>query len=478
MDFTIRIGLEVHIQLKTATRLFSAEPYAYGQSPNRFIDPVTLGLPGTLPSINARAIDQAITLALAAQCSINRRITFDRKNYFYPDLPKGYQITQKTNPVGIKGSLDYIDPRKKIRTLEIKQVHLEEDSGKSIYQQHRISIDYNRAGVPLAEVVTSPGLSSPGEAAAFVDYLKILVRELGISTGKMETGAIRCDANISLSRPDETHGHNEIKNLNSTRALKKALTLEIERQKNEYNTHTFKRGYTLHFDDQKNINLFGRKKESAAEYGYIPEPDILPVYLSRKKEEKLKRKIPELPAQRYQRFMEQYQLSADRAYWLTMNKDLSCFFESIYPGTEDKQELIHFLTGPYRSLDKKINRRKFLTDKRFKMNIISLINMITRNEISRESAYQNLWPMLPFSENKTTFDLAKSGGWLLRKPGDELLEVIRTTIAEFPEEVSAYRNGKSKILGFFMGFIINKTKKRYQPQKIKRLLLEELRKSC
>jgi len=220
MNFTIHIGLEVHIQLKTATKLFSLAPNVLGQMPNNSIDPVTTGLPGVLPSVNQKAIDSTIILALAANGKINRQITFDRKNYFYPDLPKGYQITQKANPIGLQGAINYIDQKKQIKKINIKQIHLEEDSAKLIYQGHQLRIDYNRAGIPLAEVVTYPELKSPEEAVAFLEYLKFLSKELNISSGKMPMGAIRCDANISVNMPNENHGHNEIKNLNSTKALK------------------------------------------------------------------------------------------------------------------------------------------------------------------------------------------------------------------------------------------------------------------
>src|SRR6056297_1277245 len=372
MNFTIRIGLEVHIQLKTATKLFSDEPVVFGQKPNQLINPVTVGLPGTLPSLNQKAVDLAITLALAANCKINHQITFDRKNYFYPDLPKGYQITQKKNPVGLQGEITYIDHQKKIKKLTIKQIHLEEDSAKSIYTNHHLCIDYNRAGIPLVEVVTNPALTSPEEAAAFIEYLRNLSEELKISTGKMEAGALRCDANISVNTTNKNYGHNEIKNLNSTKGLKTALKLEIERQKNEFLTKSFKRRYTLHFDDQENKNIFSRKKESASDYGYIHEPDILPIDITREKIEKLKKEMHELPAERFLRFIKHYHLKRDIAYIFSRDHHFSLFFESVYHEIIDKQELIHFLSGPFKSMDKE-DTKKWYHSKALKANIISLI---------------------------------------------------------------------------------------------------------
>ena len=475
MNFVIRIGLEVHIQLKTATKLFSMEPHVLEQIPNNSIDPVTTGLPGVLPSINQKAIDLAIILALASNCKINRQITFDRKNYFYPDLPKGYQITQKANPIGLQGKITYIDHQKQIKKLTIKQIHLEEDSAKLIYQDQQLQIDYNRAGIALAEVVTYPELKTPEEAVAFLEYLKFLSKELNISSGKMQMGAIRCDANISVNRPNENHGHNEIKNLNSTKALRNALKYEIARQKNEFVNNTFKRGFTLSFDAQKNKTLFSREKESVADYGYITEPDILPITITRAKIETLKTEISELPSDRFQRFIKQYQLEKNVAYILSLNHDLSLFFESVYPKIINKQELIHFLSGPFKAIDMK-NAEKCYDNKKLKSNIISLLNMITQNEISRETAYQNLWPKLLVSENKTTFDLAKTNKWLLNHNETELLTVIKKIIDEFPEEVKKYKNGKSKIVGFFMGQIMKRTKNRFKPQKAKILVLEELNK--
>jgi len=474
MNFTIRIGLEVHIQLKTATKLFSDEPVAFGQKPNQSISPVTVGLPGTLPSFNQKAVDLAIILALAANCKINHQITFDRKNYFYPDLPKGYQITQQKNPVGLQGEITYIDHQKQIKKLTIKQIHLEEDSAKSIYTNHHLSIDYNRAGIPLAEVVTDPALTSPEEAAAFIEYLKNLSEELGISTGKMETGALRCDANISVNTPNKNYGHNEIKNLNSTKGLKTALKLEIERQKNELLTKSFKRGYTLHFDDKENKIIFSRKKEKARDYAYIPEPDILPVHIDEETIQKLEAGIHELPVQRYQRFLVSYGLPKEGAWALSINKELSVFFEELYPWVLDKHEFIHFLMGPFRLLNKK-EADGFSLRQEQKDQVVSLINMITQGEVSRETAYQNIWPTLLNSENKTTFDIAKENDLLINNNDAELLEVIQKIISEFPEEKDAFQNGKSKIIGFFMGQIMKATKNRFQPQKIKKLLLEELK---
>jgi len=475
MNFIIRIGLEVHIQLKTATKLFSDEPVVFGQKPNQSINPVTTGLPGVLPSVNQKTIDLAIILALAANCKINHQITFDHKNYFYPDLPKGYQITQKANPIGLQGAIRYIGQKKQIQKINIKQIHLEEDSAKLIYQDQQLQIDYNRAGIPLAEVITYPELKSPEEAVAFLEYLKFLTKELKISTGKMQIGTIRCDANISVNRPNENHGHNEIKNLNSTKALRNALKYEIARQKKEFVNNTFKQGFTLSFDEQQNKTKFSRKKESVADYGYITEPDILPIAITRAKIKTLKTGISEIPSDRFQRFIKQYQLEEDVTYLLSLNHDLSLFFESVYPEIINKQELIHLLSSPFKSMDKK-DAEKCHYNKKLKSNIISLLNMITQNEIPREKAYQNLWTKLLVSENKTTFDLAKANEWLLNHNETELLTVIKKIVGEFPEEVKKYKNEKSKIAGFFMGQIMKRTKNRFQLQKAKILLIEELNK--
>ncbi|MDY6799888.1 MAG: Asp-tRNA(Asn)/Glu-tRNA(Gln) amidotransferase subunit GatB [Bacteroidota bacterium] len=475
MNFTIRIGLEVHIQLKTATKLFSDEPVTFEQKPNQSISPVTVGLPGTLPSLNQKAIDLTIILALAANCKINHQITFDRKIYFYPDLPKGYQITQKANPIGLQGAITYINHKKQIKKINIKQIHLEEDSAKLIYKDHQLLIDYNRAGIPLAEVVTYPELKSPEEAVSFLEYLKFLSKELNISSGKMQMGAIRCDANISVNMPNKNIGYNEIKNLNSTKALKYALRYEIDRQKNEFKNNTFKRGFTLSFDEQQNKTIFSREKVSVADYGYIIEPDILPITITRSKIDTLKTKISELPAKRFQRLIQQYQLKKDVAYTISLNHDLSMIFESVYPEILNKQELIHFLLGPFKSTDKKYAEKSYY-NKKLKSNIISLLNMITQNKISRETAYQNLWPKLLVSKNKTTFELAKSNKWLLNHNETELLAIIKKIISEYPEEVEKYKNGKSKIIGLFMGQIMKRTKYRFQPQRAKLLLIEELNK--
>ncbi|MFP4024407.1 MAG: Asp-tRNA(Asn)/Glu-tRNA(Gln) amidotransferase subunit GatB [Thiohalospira sp.] len=475
MDFTIRIGLEVHIQLNTTTKLFSPEPYVFGQEPNYYIDPVTVGLPGTLPSINQKALDLAITLALATNCEINRQIFFDRKNYFYPDLPKGFQITQKSKPLGINGELAFMNHKNQIQKIGITQVHIEEDSAKSNYNMNQRFIDYNRAGVPLMEVVTSPELSSPDEAAAFLEYLRILVKETDINNGKMEEGAIRCDANISVTNFNTKKQHNEIKNLNSVNELKTALKLEIQRQKKEFLSNTFKRGYTLSFTSRLKRNLFSREKEKPSDYAYITEPDILPLIISEESIKRLENNLHELPAERFQRALAQYGLKNEQAWTICVNRDLFAFFEALNPEISNKQELIHFLLGPFKSL-KNTETEIYFHHQWLKANLVSLINMITEREITRETAYQNIWPKLLNSENKTTFDIAKENDWLISNNDAKLLEIIKKIILDYPEEINKYRKGKLKIVGFFMGQIMKKTKNRFLPQKVKMLLLEELNK--
>jgi aspartyl-tRNA(Asn)/glutamyl-tRNA(Gln) amidotransferase subunit B len=230
----------------------------------------------------------------------------------------------------------------------------------------------------------------------------------------------------------------------------------------------------LHFDDKVNKNIFSRKKEEACEYAYIPEPDILPVHIDEETIQKREAGIHELPAQRYQRFLDSYGLPKEGAWVLSINKELSVFFEELYPWVLDKHEFIHFLMGPFKLLNKKEANDFFLRQEK-KEQVVSFINMITQEEISRETAYQNIWPVLLNSENKTTFDIAKENDWLINNNDAELLEVIQKIISDFPEEKNAFQNGKSKIIGFFMGQIMKTTKNRFQPRKIKQLLLEELK---
>lgn len=475
MDDVIQIGLEVHIQLKTGSKLFSAEPYVFGKEPNYFIDPVTMGLPGTLPSLNKKALDFALFMATATNCKINQQITFDRKNYFYPDLPKGYQITQKSCPVGYSGSLSFINHEKKIRNIGIQQIHIEEDSAKSNYKKTFRTIDYNRAGVPLLEIVTEPELKSPEEAAAFINYLKIMVKELGICDGEMEKGNIRCDANVSVNKIRNKKAHNEIKNLNSVKELKTSLQLEITRQQHEFISNQFKRSYTLSFNTKTETISFSRKKEALTDYAYINEPDLLPFLISEKTTKKIKAGLPELPSDRFKFLLENYPININSAYTLSIDKNLSAFFKDVTPNISDQKELIHFLLGPFKSLKKKYPD-KFNNQKLLQANIVSLINMISNGEISRENAYQKLWPAMIFSENKTTFDIAKENNWLINNSDEELFYMIRKTIEKYPDEVYAYKNGKNKLLGFFTGQIMKNTENRFHAKRIKKLLIDELKK--
>lgn len=471
----IQIGLEVHIQLKTGSKLFSPEPYVFGKEPNYFIDPITMGLPGTMPSFNRKTLDFAFIMAIAANCKINQQIIFDRKNYFYPDLPKGYQITQKSCPVGYSGSLPFINHEKKIKNIRIQQIHIEEDSAKSNYKKKYHTIDYNRAGVPLIEIVTAPELKSPEEAAAFINYLKIIVKELGVCHGEMEKGNIRYDANVSVNKIQNQKAPNEIKNLNSVKELKTSLQLEINRQQHEFISNKFKRSYTLSFDTKTETISFSRKKETLSDYAYIHEPDILPISISEKTTTKIKTGLPKLPADRFKFFLENYPLNINSAYTLSIDKNLSAFFKNVTPNILDLPELIHFLLGPYKSLMKKYPD-KLINQKFFQANIVSLINMISNGEISRENAYQKLWPELIFSENKTTFDIAKENNWFINNSDEELFSMIRKTIEKYPKEVYAYKNGKNKLLGFFTGQIMKITENRFQAKKIKQLLIDELKK--
>ncbi|MFO7827735.1 MAG: Asp-tRNA(Asn)/Glu-tRNA(Gln) amidotransferase subunit GatB [Bacteroidales bacterium] len=474
MDHIIQIGLEVHIQLKTRSKLFSPEPYLFGNEPNYFIDPVTTGLPGTLPSFNQKVLDFALILATALNCKINQQITFDRKNYFYPDLPKGYQITQKTNPVGYDGTISFVNHKKQLKSLKIHQVHIEEDSAKSSYKNNDRMIDYNRAGVPLLEIVTAPELKSPEEAAAFIDYLKIMIKELGISDGEMEKGAIRCDANVSVNKFHDQKGYNEIKNLNSTKELKTALKQEIKRQQQEFVTNNFKRGFTLNFKTRPNNISFSRKKDDLLDYAYINEPDILPVYITEQKISKLKSDLPKLPAERFKFLLEKYSIRSEAAYVISINKKLFILFEHLISDVSDPAELIHFLLGPFLSLHKK-HPDQFNNLKLLQSNILILIDMISDGRISRENAYQKLWPKLIFSKNKTTFDIAKENDLFINNSDEALFSVIRKTIENYPNEVNAYNNGKNKVLGFFIGQIMKITENRFQAKKIKQLLIDELK---
>jgi len=330
-NFTTTIGLEVHCQLLTKAKMFCHCSTDYiGKEPNTLVCPVCLGLPGSLPVLNQKVVDLALRAALALHCQILPQCVFHRKNYFYPDLPKGYQISQYNLPIGVDGFLEFYSQGVKKR-VRIKRVHIEEDAGKLIHEGMSLppdtsGVDCNRCGIPLAEMVTEPDLSSPEEARDCLMMLRNIVCYLGVSDGNMEEGSLRCDANISLSSSSLLGVKVEVKNMNSFRAVYRALSYEVERQKKllEEGKPIFQE--TRHWDEVNGVTVSARSKEEAEDYRYFPDPDLLPFSIKEKMIEEIKSELPELPLQREERFMSEYELSQGEAEILVQDKEIADFF--------------------------------------------------------------------------------------------------------------------------------------------------------
>ncbi|MGC8778310.1 MAG: Asp-tRNA(Asn)/Glu-tRNA(Gln) amidotransferase subunit GatB, partial [Candidatus Caldatribacteriaceae bacterium] len=332
-DFYVTIGLEVHCQLLTRAKMFCQCGTDYiGKAPNTLVCPVCMGLPGSLPVLNTKALELAIKTALALRCEILPQVVFHRKNYFYPDLPKGYQISQYNFPIGINGLVEFFSQGTK-QKVRIKRVHVEEDAGKLVHEgadlpPNSSGVDFNRCGIPLVEIVTEPDLHSPEEARDYLVMLRSMVRYIGASDGNMEEGSLRCDANVSVSSsPHELGTKVEVKNMNSFRSVFRALHYEIERQRKLLEEGTPVVQETRHWDEREGVTVAARGKEEAEDYRYFPDPDLLPISIQREELEEIEKTLPELPLERKERFMMEYELTEGEAGVLTQEKDIADFFE-------------------------------------------------------------------------------------------------------------------------------------------------------
>ncbi len=470
------IGLEIHVQLSTKSKAFCADDAAFGAAPNTHISAISLGHPGTLPRLNKREIEYAVKLGLALGSRINPVSCFDRKNYFYTDLPKGYQITQDRLPICIGGAVEIEAGgiRKKIR---IHHIHMEEDAGKSIHDidPKRSLIDLNRAGVPLLEIVSEPDLRSPEEVDAFMLATRQMVRYLDISDGNMQEGSMRCDCNVSVRLKGETtlNERCEIKNLNSMRNARKAIEYEFKRQVDLLTSGGKVLQQTLNFDPATGTTSPLRDKENAHDYRYFPEPDLVPVALSKADIEKLKQELPKLPKELFEQFITEFQLSEYDANLLTAEKQTAIFFIELAkqtPHFKAAANLIINKINPYLN-EEKISLAEFTVPPK---RLAAFIQLIEDGKVSNTIAYQRIFPVLVEQPSKTPLEIAESLNMVQNADENFLEELIEATLAQNAEKVAAYRNGKKGLLGFFMGDIMRKSKGKADPKATNALLKEKL----
>ena len=466
------IGLEVHAQLLTDTKIFCSCKNAYGAPPNSLTCPVCLGMPGTLPVLNRKAVEYAIKMGLATDCSITTFSRFARKNYFYPDLPKGYQISQYDEPLCRNGKIK-IQVNGVEKNIGITRIHLEEDAGKSIHGFDNTLVDFNRCGVALIEIVSEPDLRSPEEAYAYLTKLKQILEYLEICDCNMEEGSLRCDANISL-RPigEEKFGtKTEMKNMNSFRGVERALRFEIERQKAILEKGKNIIQQTMLWDEAKGEARPMRSKEESHDYRYFPEPDLVPLEVDENWKTKISNDLPELPDQKYFRFLNKYNLRHYDAAILTSDKYLAEYFERVNDLINDPQLVSKWIQGEVlRTLS-----QKNLTPKQIPLaaeNLGELLNLIKAGTISANIAKEVFDKMV---ENNESAKIIVEREKLVQVSDDsELEQIIQTVISENPNEVERYRRGAKNLFAFFMGQVMKKTKGKANPSVANNLLRKAL----
>jgi aspartyl-tRNA(Asn)/glutamyl-tRNA(Gln) amidotransferase subunit B len=469
------IGLEVHIRLGLNTKIFCNDPYQYGQEPNTLISPISLAYPGTLPKVNKKAIEYAVKMGLACGSEIAGEVVFDRKNYFYPDLPKGYQLTQDRNPI-CKGGDVSIKSGDGTKIINLTKIHLEEDAGKSIHAGNPdfTQIDFNRAGTGLIELVTEPEIHSPGEAYLLMFEVRRIVRALGIGDGNMEEGSLRCDANVSLRKMGvKDFGTKvEIKNVNSFNNVKRALKLEIKRQLNllEKGEKIISESRTFDLATGKTHSM--RTKETLTDYRYFPEPDLPPVLVEKGWIDRLRSEVPELPMIKENRYMTEYQLSQDDASVLTESQEISDFFEEVASLSGNAKASANWVMGPVKSV---------LNDQNIGVNdlpisaekLSKIIGWIDSGRINQNVASKQLFPAVCSYPNKDLELLFESIN--VSSENTEDLEVlIKQLIEKFPKEAEMLQNGKKKLIGMFMGQVMKVTNGSADPKKAQKILFDTL----
>tara|TARA_A100000164_G_scaffold72255_1_gene60622 strand:+ start:223 stop:1671 length:1449 start_codon:yes stop_codon:yes gene_type:complete len=470
------IGLEVHAQLLTNTKAYSNDENVYGATPNSKTSVITLGHPGTLPVSNEKVIEYAVKLGIAVDANIRERNEYARKNYFYADLPKGYQITQDKTPICNGGYIEITDDDNNIKKINITRIHMEEDAGKSIHDLDPFNslVDLNRAGVPLLEIVSEPEIRSSNEAYQYLSEVRKLVRYLDICDGNMEEGSLRCDANISVRlKGSEKFGTKvEIKNMNSIRNVKNAIDFEIDRQtslleKGESIVHE-----TRGFNAVNGKTLSQRHKEEANDYRYFPEPDLQPIIIGQEYIENVKKSLPPLPKELLQKFTNEFKLSSYDAKIIIEDKAMAMYYEKLCKLTENYKAAANFMNGSIKSYLNE-NAKSIEDFKISPKNIAELIALIDDNKVSNSVATGKIFPLLLNSDSSPE-KIAVENNWIQESDTDTLLSLINEVIEKYPDKVKEYQSGKKGLIGLFIGEVMKLSKGKADPKLTNELIRKKL----
>jgi len=472
------IGLEVHAQLKTDSKIFCSCSTDFGKPPNTQVCPVCLGMPGVLPVLNKKVVEMACKTALAMNCTVNNLSVFARKNYFYPDLPKGYQISQYELPLAENGYLEIETGNNQYKKIGITRIHLEEDAGKSLHPEGKEGVDYtridiNRCGVPLIEIVSEPDITNPTEASLYVQKLRQILIYLEVCDGSMEQGSLRCDANVSIMpEGSEKFGvKTEVKNMNSFKAIERALEFEIERQIKLVEAGGNVVQETRFWDSTSNRAITMRTKEESHDYRYFPEPDLMPLKISDEWKDHLKKEIPELPNIKKSRFIKQYKIPEYNAEILTTDKNLADYFETGAKTVKDNVKLSNWIMGEVLRVlkEKKLNIDEFIVKPN---QLAELVNLIDNAKVSQTAA-KDVFELMVESGKDPAVIVKEEG--LEQVSDDSVIQnIVEKIIKDNPKEIDKYISGKDKLFGFFMGQAMRELKGKGDPKVVKALLKEKL----
>lgn len=473
MEFEAVIGLEVHAELSTETKIYCGCTTEFGGKPNSHVCPICLGLPGSLPQLNKKVVEYAIKAGLALNCDINNLCRMDRKNYFYPDCPKNYQITQDEIPLCHDGYIEIELANGEKKKIGIQRIHIEEDAGKLLHTKAGTLVDFNRAGVPLIEIVSKPDMRSPEEATLYLQKLRSILAAIEVSDCKMEEGSLRCDGNISvMEKGSKEFGvRSEIKNMNSFKALEKALTYEYGRHVEAINNGEKLTQETRRWDEANGVTIMMRSKEASNDYRYFPEGDLVTINVAEEWIEEIRKTIPELPYQKEERFVREYGIPKYDASVLTLTKEMASFFEETAKLSEDAKASSNWLMG---DISRLLNEKSMKVEE-LKINpaqLAELIKLINAGTISNNIGKKVIEEM--FHTGKDPKVIVEEKGLVQNNDEGAILEVVKKVIESNPQSIEDYKNGKKKAIGFLVGIVMKETKGKANPQIVNKLVNEEV----